>query len=105
MLKKGQEDLVEKHHQLTDGKNLAILRYRQGVKEPACKEEEESSVWEGTDSVTTSLGKKMKSTTMEQMREEVETSAQTSKPVVSPKSHKYRHKKIIIVKARKHHQQ
>lgn len=113
MLKKGQVDLVERHHQLTDGKNLAIQRYRQGkmdqgqdfspADEEEAKEENESSVMQEADLVTTGLAKKIKSFAVEETEGEEDTSAQHSSSVLVPRPRsKSKHKKIIIIKAKRH---
>lgn len=118
MLQMGRKDLVERHHQLTDGKNQTIERHRLAMKdhgqdltqtvEVAGKEEKELSTLEGEGSMKKGAAKKKKSSAKEEInakeeiKEEGDPSVPNSRSVSVPKSFKSKHKQINLIKVKKH---
>lgn len=112
MLQMGRKDLVERHHQLTDGKNQTIERHRLALKdhgqdltqtvEVAGKEEKELSALEGEGSVKKGAAKKNKSSAKDEIKEEGDPSVPNSRSVLVPKSFKSKRKQIDLIKVKKH---
>lgn len=107
----GCNDSVERHHQLTDGKNQTLERHRLAMKdlgqdlsqtvEVAGKKDKESCAWKGEGS-TTKVTKKRNLSAKEEIMEERCPSVPNSRSVLVPKSFKSKHKQINLIKVKKH---